>query len=262
MTSLLDTFKLIIGKRWPLIALLFALEIAVMILVSTSSMLPSELTAYERQYNSTSVVLNQTATAQTASIFGNNLRVAIYELVPLVGLLIFGLSLYATARIVQVIGIVHGQGVGVALGTLFILPSTWLELPAYAIAAAESFYLAYAIGQAFRRGRGRAIKEMWFLVANVILIAIVLLVAAVFEVTEIQIERGPPDIQVYLFATWLPFILVFAGFLTIWRRARREVPAIEEREASERGEPVAPPDSGIAQGGGETPGPPPAPPGG
>lgn len=249
LTSLLDTFKVIIGKRWPLIALLFALELAMIVLVSTSSIHPSEMTVYEKQYNSTSAVLNQTATAQTASIFRNNFRVAMFELVPLLGLAIFGLSLYETARIVQVIGIVHGQGVGIALGTLFILPSTWLELPAYAIAASESFYLVYAIGQSFRRGWRRTVKEMRYAIANVIMIALVLLVAAVFEVTEIQLERGPPQTQVYVFATWLPFMLVFLGFLTIWRRARKEAPAIEEREASEiEGEATAPADPGIVRG--------------
>jgi hypothetical protein len=68
---------------------------------------------------------------------------------------------------------------------------------------------------------------------NVILIAGVLFVAATFEVTEIQIEQGPPETQVYVFLTWLPFILVLAGFLSFWRRARKETPVIEEREAAE-----------------------------
>jgi hypothetical protein len=127
LTSLLDTLKLIVGRRWPLIALLFALELAIIVLVSTSAFLPSEMTAYERQYNTTSAVLNQTATAQTAAIFTNNLRVAMFELLPLVGLAIFGLSLYETARIVEVIGIIHGQNVGLALGTRSPQPraSTW-----------------------------------------------------------------------------------------------------------------------------------------
>ncbi len=224
---------MIVGKRWSLILALFLLELVIIVLVSNSAFLPSELTTYEKQYNSTAAVLNQTATAQGAAIFANNLRVAMYELTPLVGLAVFGLSLYETARIVQVIGMLHGEGVGLALGTLFFLPSTWLELPAYAIAAAESFYLVYAVVRGFRSGWGRLVREVRYLIASVILIACVLVVAATFEVAEIQIEQGPPQTQLFVFLTWLPFALLFAGGLAYWRRARKEAPLIEEREAAE-----------------------------
>ncbi len=251
MTSILDTFKIIVGKRWPLIALLFALELAMIVFISSSAFLPSEQTTYERQYNSTASILNQTAAAQVVAIFGNNLRVATFEMLPLLGLAIFGLSLYETARIVEVIGIIHGQGVGLALGTLFFLPSTWLELPAYAIAAAESFYLTFAILRGLRVGWMRTASEFRYLIANVILIAGVLLVAATFEVAEIQIEQGPPQTQVYVLLTWLPFVLVFAGFVVFWRRARREAPEIEERDAANR--PSANPSLTLPDGGQQPP---------
>ena len=213
------------------IAALFVFELAIIILVSTSSFLPSEMSTYEKQYNSTTVVLNQSAAGQEAAIFSNNLRVAMYEMVPLVGAAVFGLSLYETARIVEVIGIVQGKGVGIALGTLFFLPSTWLELPAYAIAVAEGFYLASAIARGFRSGWVKLVREIRFLVASVFLVALVLVVAATFEVTEIQLEQGPTP--VYAFLTWLPFFLVFGGVLAFWRRAKRDAPMIEEREAAE-----------------------------
>jgi uncharacterized membrane protein SpoIIM required for sporulation len=233
LTSILDILKIIVGRRWLLIAILFLVEIAMIVFIANSAFLPSELGIYERQYNSTSAVLNQSAAGQVMGIFSNNFRVAIVELVPLLGLAIFGLSLYETARIVEVIAIVKNVGVGLALGNLFFLPSTWLELPAYAIAAAESFYLVYALFLGFKSGWSKFAREIRFLVVNIILIAGVLIVAAAFEVTEIQFEQGPVQTQAYALLTWIPFVVVFAGVIAFWRRARREAPALEERDAAE-----------------------------
>jgi hypothetical protein len=166
-------------------------------------------------------------------IFTNNFRVATVELIPVLGLFTFGLSLYETARIVEVIAIVKSVGVGLALANLFFLPSTWLELPAYAIATAESIYLVYAMYLGFKSGWAKFVREIRFLLVNIILIAGVLIVAATFEVTEIQIEQGPVQTQVYALLTWIPFVVVFAVVLTFWRRARRDAPALEERDAAE-----------------------------
>jgi uncharacterized membrane protein SpoIIM required for sporulation len=233
LTSVQDTLKVIVGRRWILISVLFFFELAVILYVSNSSFLPSELGTYENQYNTTSHILNQSAVGQVISIFANNFRVATVELVPGLGLAVFGLSLYATARVVEVIAIVKNVPVGIALGTLFFLPSTWLELPAYAIAAAESIYLAYSIYIGFRKGWARFVREIRFLLVNIILIAGVLIVAATFEVTEIQFEQGPVQTQALAFLTWIPFVAVFALEVRYWRKARREAPAIEEREAEE-----------------------------
>ena len=233
MTSILDTLKIIVGKRWPLITVLFLAEIAVIFVIANAPFFPSELGTYENQYNTTSAVLNQGAAGQVVGIFSNNFRVATVELIPLLGLFTFGLSLYETARIVEVIAIVKSVGVGLALANLFFLPSTWLELPAYSIATAESIYLVYATYLSFKSGWAKFAREIRFLLVNVILVAGVLIVAAVFEVTEIQIEQGPPQTQIYALLTWIPFVVVFAGVLTFWRRAKRAAPALEERDAAE-----------------------------
>ena len=192
MTSVFDTLKIIVGRRWPLIAILFVVEIGVIVVIANSAIPSSELTTYENQYNSIAPILNQSATGQVVGIFANNFRVATVELIPALGLAIFGLSLYETARIVEAIGVIKGVGVGFALANLFFLPSTWLELPAYAIAAAESVYLVHAAYIGFRRGWARSLKEIRFLLVNFILIVGVLVVAAIFEVSEIQIASGSP----------------------------------------------------------------------
>ena len=243
MTSFLENLKLIVGKRWPLIAILFVLELVAIVVVSTAPFFPSELTTYENQYNSTAAVLNQPAIGQVGGIFGNNFRVAIVELIPAFGLGIFGLSLYETARIVEAIAVIKGVGVALALANLFFLPSTWLELPAYAIAAAEGLYLIYAVYLGFKNGWARFVREIKFLMVNIALIAGVLIVAAVFEVSEIQIAGSSPAGPFYALLTWIPFAAVLAGALVFWRRARRAVPEIEAKEAAEIAQ-----DTGALQG--------------
>jgi uncharacterized membrane protein SpoIIM required for sporulation len=233
LTSVLETLKIIAGKRWPLIAFLFVVEIAVVFVVANSAFFPSELTSYEKQYNSFEPILNESAAGQVSGIFANNIKVAVIELAPVLGLVIFGVSLYQTARIVEVIGITKGVGVGLALASLFFLPSTWLELPAYAIAAAESIYVVYAFYIGFKSGWQRLLREIRFVIVNLVLIAGVLIVAATFEMAEIQLEQGPGQTQAYALLTWLPFAAVFAGWLVFWRRARRDAPALEARDEAE-----------------------------
>jgi len=233
LTSFLETLKLIVGRRWPLVAILFALELVAIVVVSTAPFFPSELTTYENQYNNTAAVLNQSAVGQIGGIFGNNFRVAIVELIPAFGLAIFGLSLYETARIVEAIAVIKGVSVGLALGNLFFLPSTWLELPAYAIAAAEGIYLIYAVYLGFKLGWARFVREIRFLIVTLVLIAGVLIVAAVFEVSEIQIAGSSADGPFYALLTWIPFAFIFAGAILFWRRARKAVPEIEAKEAAE-----------------------------
>jgi len=219
---------------------LFVIEIAAIILISNSGFFPGELASTQQQYNNIKPVLNQSAVGQVASIFANNFRVAILELIPVGGPTIFAISIYETARIVEVIGIANGEGLALALGSLFLLPSTWLELPAYAIAVTESGYLLYALSKGFRNGWGPFVKEIRFLAVSLVLIAGVLLVAATFEVTEIQIETltAPPAPgweEALVFLTWIPFALVFAYAVGFWRKARKEAPELEAREAAEVG---------------------------
>ena len=232
MASIVDILKVIAGRRWPLILALFVVEIGTIVFVSNLALSPSELTTYENQYNSLAPVLNSSASGQVDAIFANNLKVATIELVPAFGLVLLGLSIYETARVVEAIGVIKGVPVGLALANLFILPSTWLELPAYAIAAAESVYLVIAIYLGFKKGSRYLVREFRFLVVSLLLIVGVLIVAAVFEVSEIQIASASPEGAFYALLTWLPFAAVFAGAIVFWRRARRDAPQIEAREAT------------------------------
>jgi uncharacterized membrane protein SpoIIM required for sporulation len=231
LSWVLDLLEIIVGKRWRLLTAIFLIEMAFILIISNAPFLPGELSTYKDQYNNIKPVLGQDAAAQIVSIFANNFRVALVEIVPLIGPAVFGFSIYETARIVEVIGLQNPVGIIGSLVTLFALPSTWLELPAYSIAVVESLYLAYAIFTGFRGGWTRLARELRFFVVNILLIAGVLLVAAAFEVSEIQLESSPQPALAFL--TWIPFVLVAVGVVRFWRRARVDAPALEERDASE-----------------------------
>ena len=238
MASVLDTLKIMVARRWRLMTALFLIEIVAIIIISNLPFFPGELSFTENQYNSIKSVAEQSAFGQISLIFTNNFMVAIRSMIPVLGPAAFVLTIYETARIVEVIAITSGDPVAAALGTLFLLPHTYLELPAYAIAVTESGYLVYAFAAGFRRGWAVFVRELRFLVVSVMVIIGVLMVAAIFEVTEIQIELftqppAPPIEGALVFLMWVPFALLFAGGMSFWRRAKREAPELEAREAEE-----------------------------
>ncbi len=235
---MLETLKILVGRRWRLMTALLVIEIGAIIVISNLPFFPGEFSFTENQYNSIKPIVDQSALGQLGGIFANNFMVVLRELIPVLGPAVFALSIYETARIVEVIAITNGDGVAAALGTLFLLPHTYLELPAYAIAVTESGYLVYAIAAGFSKGWAIFVRELRFLVVSIILIAGVLIVAAIFEVTEIQIAvltqaPAPPIEGALVFVTWIPFALVFAGVLSFWRSAKREAPELEAKEAED-----------------------------
>jgi len=238
MTSFVDTLRIVVGKRWSFVVALFVLEMAAILIISNSAFFPGELSSTQQQYNQIKPVLNQDALGQVVGIFANNFRVAIIELIPIGGPTIFAFSIYETARIVEVIGISNGEGAGAALGTLFFLPSTWLELPAYAVAVTESCYLLYAVYAGFSRGWGVFTREIRFLFVSILSIVGILLIAAVFEVTEIQIEfftqpPAPAAEGLLVLLTWIPFAYVFWKAVSFWRSSRKVASQLEAMDAAE-----------------------------
>jgi len=235
---MLDTLKIMVGRRSRIMAALFVMEVAAIVIISNLPFFPGEYSFTQNQYNNIKPIVEQTSLGQLGGIFVNNFMVVIRELLPVIGPAVFALSIYETARIVEVIALTNRDGVAAALGTLFLLPHTYLELPAYAIAVTESGYLAYAIAVGFGRGWAVFVRELRFLVVSIVLMVGVLMVAAIFEVTEIQIESifappAPPIEEALVFLTWIPFAVVFAGALSFWRRAKIEAPELEAKEAAE-----------------------------
>jgi uncharacterized membrane protein SpoIIM required for sporulation len=238
--SITDTIKIIVGTRWAAMVALYVLELTLILVVSSSPFFPGEYNAYHSQYNSLTPILSNNAVLQILDIFSNNFKVALLELIPVVGIALFGLSIYETARIVEVIGLVQKEGTGAALITLFALPSTWLELPAYCIATVEGVFLAYAFVRVARNGWGVFRREVRFVLVNILLIAIILIVAATIEVTEIQLETAGSaaygqDGAIIAFLTWIPALIIIGWAIRFWRRARRQAPVLEEKEKVEDG---------------------------
>jgi uncharacterized membrane protein SpoIIM required for sporulation len=212
---------------------LFLIEVGLFFAVSSSAYFPGEHAYYASQANQLS---NQT-TGSTGPqllvlIFTNNFRIALIEMVPLVGVVFFAFSIYATARVTQAIaGIDNVPALLLVVLLLLIFPHSYIELPAYAVATAEGLYLTYAIMKSFGVG-GRMRKELVQLGINVVLVTAMLAVAAVFETVEIELG-------VYFWITWVPFIGLVAAVAWLNRRLLK----IKREEAARS---AAPPYAPIA----------------
>ena len=149
---------------------------------------------------------------QIFSIFWNNEQIAIQDLSPLTGPIELLITGYATARTIEAIALQASATPNTELFTLYVLPHTWIELSAYALATTEAIYL---ISSVLRGGFdwNRLERELRYVPTVLVMMALILAVAATFEVLEIHV-RGYAEL---LF--WIPtFLGVFLLVLTISRR--------------------------------------------
>lgn len=154
--------------------------------------------------------------AMIFEIFPHNLLVATLEFIPFIGQLFFVLSSAATALILSVEGSsMHISGFFVFL-SLAMLPHTWLELPAYAVATSTSEYLIYLI---VKRGRilSDNIKKVFYMYLFVVF---ELVIAAIFESIEILLLRSYSSLDGTLFsiALWTPGIPVIYLLVKLYRK--------------------------------------------
>ncbi len=177
----------LVEKRWLQVAVaLFAVEAASYFLLMYLPMSASQVTSLSSQYSSiTQPILSKPDVLDKAYlIFSHNLLIASIEFVPALGWAFFGYSTYQTVELLHAIALspsFYGGSIPPQLVvlSLFLLPHTWLELPAYAIALTESLFVVRA---ALRRGLASELRRAAAVYAFV---AGELLVAAVFESTEI-----------------------------------------------------------------------------
>jgi len=144
-----------------------------------------------------SSIVSQPFPLEVLAIFSHNLVVATLDLVPALGVAVFLFSMGSTAYVLSVIS--QGKGLEAFLG-LLALPHSWLELPAYAIAAAGSLN--------FLMTEGSLISKLRKLTLIWLFIAFELLVAALFEASEINLSL---PFQVIL---WLP---AAASIFALWK---------------------------------------------
>lgn len=113
------------------------------------------------------------------SIFDNNVRVALIEMIPGIGAALFGASMYTTGQVIQALAISNNVP-GPLYGLLvFFFPFAIVELSAYAIAVASGTLLIVA----WRRSKLR--QELGAFVLEVSVVVFALILAAAMETVGI-----------------------------------------------------------------------------
>jgi uncharacterized membrane protein SpoIIM required for sporulation len=219
--SFMETAVKQFARRGLLLCLvLFLIEIVLFFVVSNLPFNSSgEQTFYTNQTKQISDQFqNASLPAEFWLIFTNNYNIALRELIPGLGPLLFGATLYATARGLEVISINdHISPLLVVLVLLLFFPHSWIELPAYAVATAESIFLLVAVFKwLFDTGEGKVKwkAELGQFVIYLAIVTAMLLVAALFESVEIQIG-------LLFWVTWIPFAGIMALVVVLYHRLQR-----------------------------------------
>ncbi len=208
-------WKVFFGRRFSVFLVLFVAELLVFFVLPTLPFASGEQVSYTQEAKELGGLLNNSFMGQIGAIYTNNLKVGFVELVPGVGPLVFGVSLYETARIAQAIALSRSFPPVLLVVALFILPHSWIELPVYALATGESLFLLKSIlGWLLKGERWRMRMEMEQLVLVILVVSLMLLVGAAFEVTE-----GALGLAGLLM--WAPFGALAAVVLLFRSRIRR-----------------------------------------
>jgi uncharacterized membrane protein SpoIIM required for sporulation len=201
-----------VSGTWPKIAI--AIFLVELVFLFIGSMIPISQTTIN-QISQSNNQLGQTSISLgliplVGFIFANNFKIALLEFVPIIGWFFFGISMFDTALAIEVIGISHSLPGPLITLTLLFEPHTWLELPAYAIATTQSFFLFSTV-----------VRRSWFkfeVARTVLVVGIVaaeLIVAALFESSEISLASyGAMGV---LLVPWI-FFAVLAILLYLGRR--------------------------------------------
>ncbi len=189
----------------------FVIEMVIFTVLSSINYHNSFL--YQSLSTERSSILSNNIFSMIMEIFPHNLLVATFEFIPVVGPLLFSISIVTTSLTVasEAYFLYHIPGFYVFLG-LVILPHTWLELPAYAVAVSASIYLLYLL---IKREilRSKIYKVLYMYIFVVIELAI----AGTFESAEIVMEN---NIHVGLdeLLMWIPAVPVIYLLYLLFRK--------------------------------------------
>ena len=199
---------------------LFAIEIGLFFVISSLPFFSGEKALYTGQANQlNSTFANQSFVSTFGGIFVNNYRIALLEMVPGLGVILFAASLYATARVLEAIADNESASPFVVLVVLLLFfPHSYIELPAYAVATGAGLLLVYSFFRwLFATGPRSPVRlgdALWLLALNLVLVTVMLLVAALFE--SVELELGG-----WFLVTWVPFAVLVVLTLKLKRRADR-----------------------------------------
>ncbi|MGA2666435.1 MAG: stage II sporulation protein M, partial [Nitrososphaerales archaeon] len=102
---------------------------------------------------------------------------------------------------------------------LLFFPHSYIELPAYAVATGAGLLLIYSFFRwLFATGPRSSVRlgdALWLLALNFVIVTVMLLVAALFETTELELGG------VWFLVTWVPFAVLVALALKLKGRADR-----------------------------------------
>ena len=185
---------------------LFVFEIIILFVLSAITIPASLGKTLKSSFNSVAgKIYNQSYPNMVFSIFSHNLEIATGEIVPVVGPAYFTLSAGVTSITAAYVGKAKDLSGPLIMLNLFILPDTWLELPSYAIAAAESIMLIIALlNHSFKKELKRALF-VW------IFIAIELFTAASIESGVLKLAKTP----ILALALWIPTLIIVSIFIMI-----------------------------------------------
>jgi uncharacterized membrane protein SpoIIM required for sporulation len=155
-------------------------------------------------------IVSQSFFPMWLSIFPHNLLIASIEFIPIIGILMFGFSIVSTASVIAVEGTATKIN-GVAIfASLMLLPHSWLEMPAYAVAVSTSIYIFYYLIK--RKLRTNYMKIIYMYIFVVIELAF----AGAIETSEILLEKSPHPF--YSFYIWIPAIPIIIFLIWLYRR--------------------------------------------
>jgi hypothetical protein len=153
--------------------------------------------------------VNSASTVQLVLfIFTHNLTIALLEMIPVAGALLFAISSYSTGLAAQ--ALVVSQGYSAQLGAvIFAFPYSLVELSAYAVAVVSGSMLLVAW-----RNR-RLVRELKVFVVEGAVVATILLIAATMEATTVRVSLALG------FALWLPTGLALGAIIVLALRRQK-----------------------------------------
>lgn len=217
-----ESLLVFVRRRLPFIVALFAVEAGLFLAFSSLPMSRDQMQAYSTTWNQTTTSISSLSPPlQVFAIFGNNGYLALEMFTPVFGQISFLLASYNTARVLEVIASQSGVTSWGILLRLYLLPHTWIETFAYAVASGEGMCLVFSLGRGWRRKLTveTVEKELPRVVLSLAATAVLLAVAAVFEVGEVVVSSATEPAVALL--SWIPFaVLLGATVISIRGLAR------------------------------------------
>jgi hypothetical protein len=191
-------------ERLLLLAGLFVLELVVFF---AATAIPINQATGQSLRQSAGTICSHSAPPlqTTACIFSHNLFVALTEMIPGLGALVFLYSIFVTGQAIQALVLPYGVPAAFYGLLLFVFPFTIVELSAYVLAVESGSMLIVA----WLRKRLRTEAEVF--VIEIVGVALMLLLAAAMETTT---ELSPG----LSLALWLPLGLLIAWLVTALTR--------------------------------------------